>query len=144
MSSASARGPGQHDRRVLTLVVDHGNDAPGIARGAISAFCETREVPELALATVKLLVSEVVTNAVTHPDVEPPANVRLVARVEADIIRVEVTDQGNGFQPATPSNPTLNGPGYGLFLLDKQAVRWGVDDVGGNRVWFEVALDYGD
>lgn len=140
----SARSPGQDDRPVLTLVIERSKDAPAVARTAISAFCESRDVPESVLTTVTLLVSEVVTNAVTHPAAEGPANVRLFARVEADIIRVEVTDNGNGFEPTTPRDPALSGSGYGLFLLDKQAASWGVDDFDGNRVWFEVALGEDD
>ncbi len=125
------------------MVVEQSNSAPALARAAISAFCENRDVPESVVATVKLLVSEVVTNAVTHPDVEPPANVRLLARVDPEVIRVEVTDNGGGFEPL-PRDPSRTGSGFGLFLVDKEAVRWGVDEVGGNRVWFEVALNRDD
>ena len=144
MSSTSARPSGRDDRPVLALVIEQSDDAPAVARTAISAFCETRDVPEAIAATVRLLVSEVVTNAVTHPGLESPANVRLFARASAGIMRVEVTDRGNGFEATTPPDPSLGGSGYGLFLVDRQASRWGVDDVGGNRVWFEVALDRGD
>jgi anti-sigma regulatory factor (Ser/Thr protein kinase) len=140
MSSTPARPRPREDKPVLTLVVEQNNSAPALARAAISAFCETREVPERVLTTVKLLVSELVTNAVTHPDVEVPANVRLLARVEPEIIRVEVIDDGSGFEPI-PGDPLRTGSGFGLFLVDKEAVRWGMDEVGGNRVWFEVALN---
>jgi anti-sigma regulatory factor (Ser/Thr protein kinase) len=143
MSSTPARPQHREDSSALTLVVEQNNSAPALARAAISAFCENRDVPEPVLATVKLLVSEVVTNAVTHPDVEPPANVRLLARLELDVIRVEVTDDGSGFDPV-PRDPSRTGSGFGLFLVDKESVRWGVDDIGGNRVWFEVALDKDD
>lgn len=127
----------------MTLIVEQNTDAPALARAAVSAFCETRDVPEQTLSTLKLLVSEVVTNAVTHPDVDRPANVRLLARVNQQIIRVEVTDDGSGFDP-TPRNPSESGSGFGLFLLDKEAIRWGVDGIGGNRVWFEMALGKDD
>jgi anti-sigma regulatory factor (Ser/Thr protein kinase) len=143
MSSTPARPQPREDNSALTLVVEQNNSAPALARAAISAFCENRAIPLAVLATVKLLVSEVVTNAVTHPDVEPPANVRLVARLEPDVIRVEVTDDGSGFDPV-PHDPSRSGSGFGLFLVDKEAVRWGVDEIGGNRVWFEVALDNDD
>ena len=143
MSSTPARPPPRGDKPLLTLVVEQNNSAPALARAAIAAFCETRDVPERALATVKLLVSELVTNAVTHPDLEGPANVRLLARVEPEVIRVEVTDNGGGFDPI-PRDPSRTGSGFGLFLVDKESVRWGVDKIGGTRVWFEVALDKAD
>lgn len=143
MNSGAGVQPGQEDSPLLALVIEQGDDAPAVARTAISAFCETRDIPESISATVTLLVSEVVTNAVTHPDVQRPASVRLFARAEAGIIRVEVIDRGNGFEPTIRPDPSLSGSGYGLFLLDRQALRWGVDDIGGNRVWFEVALEEG-
>ena len=143
MSSTPARPRPREDKPDLTLVVEQNNSAPALARAAISAFCENRDVPESALATVKLLVSEVVTNAVTHPDLDGPANVRLLARVEPEIIRVEVIDNGSGFEPI-PRDPSRTGSGFGLFLVDKEAARWGVDEIGGNRVWFEVALEKND
>jgi anti-sigma regulatory factor (Ser/Thr protein kinase) len=140
MNSTPARPRPREDKPILTLVVEQNDSAPALARAAISAFCETREVPERVLTTVKLLVSELVTNAVTHPDMEAPANVRLLARVEPEIIRVEVIDDGSGFEPIS-GDPLHTGSGFGLFLVDKEAVRWGMDEVGGNRVWFEVALN---
>lgn len=141
MSSTSERPSGQEDKPVLTLAIERSNDAPAVARTAIMAFCETRDIPESVLPSVKLLVSELVTNAVTHPDAEASANVRLFARVEPGVLRVEVTDDGSGFERTSPPDPSLSGSGYGLFLLDKEAARWGVDNFDGNRVWFEVTLD---
>ena len=143
MNSRPTEHQSREEKPVLTLIVEQNNDAPALARAAVSAFCETRDIPEDTLATLKLLVSEVVTNAVTHPDVDRPANVRLLARVDQGIIRVEVIDDGSGFDPA-PRKASQSGSGFGLFLVDNEAVRWGVDELGGNRVWFEVALDKHD
>jgi anti-sigma regulatory factor (Ser/Thr protein kinase) len=143
MNSRAAQQQPREGKPVLTLIVEQNNDAPALARAAVSAFCETRDVPEQTLATLKLLVSEVVTNAVTHPDMDRPANVRLLARVDQDIIRVEVTDDGSDFG-AAPPEASEGESGFGLFLVDKEAIRWGVDEIGGNRVWFEVPLDKDD
>jgi anti-sigma regulatory factor (Ser/Thr protein kinase) len=143
MSSADIEPERRDDRSVLSLVLEQNKQAPALARAAISAFCENRDVPETTLATVTLLVSEVVTNAVTHPDVEQPTNVRLLVRLEPQIIRVEVTDDGSGFE-ARPRDPSETGSGFGLSLLEHEAVRWGVDKNRGSRVWFEVALDKHD
>ena len=143
MNSRAAQQQPREGKPVLTLIVEQNNDAPALARAAVSAFCETRDVPEQTLATLKLLVSEVVTNAVTHPDLDRPANVRLLARVDQGIIRVEVIDDGSGFG-AAPREASEGESGIGLFLVDKEAIRWGVDEIGGNRVWFEVPLDKDD
>jgi anti-sigma regulatory factor (Ser/Thr protein kinase) len=143
MNSRAAQQQPRKDKPVLTLIVEQNNDAPALARAAVSAFCETRAVPEQTLATLKLLVSEVVTNAVTHANLDRPANIRLLARVDQDIIRVEVTDDGSGFD-ARQQDRSEGESGFGLFLVDKEAIRWGVDEIGGSRVWFEVRLDKDD
>jgi anti-sigma regulatory factor (Ser/Thr protein kinase) len=85
-----------------------------------------------------LLVSEIVTNAVIHPDVKPSARVRVRARVTRGIIRVEIKDQGSGFTPR-PRDASRSQGGYGLYLLDDEALRWGVRQHDGNTVWFEVS-----
>jgi anti-sigma regulatory factor (Ser/Thr protein kinase) len=91
------------------------------------------------LATLMLLVSELVSNAVVHSDAPPSSDILLCARLlDENTIRVEVTDRGSGFTP-TDRDPERRGGGYGLYLVDKQATRWGVDRHDGTRVWFEMS-----
>ena len=90
------------------------------------------------LALLNLLVSEVVTNAIVHAPVKPSAKIRLSARIGEDVTRVEVTDPGTGFSPR-PRDPARRDGGYGLYLLELQANRWGVDGRDGTTVWFELA-----
>lgn len=90
-----------HDTPGLHLELEPGPSAPAEARAAIAAFSETHGLDIDTLATVMLLVSELVTNAVLHPDVDPPAEISLLARLAGTMIRVEITDQGAGFTPAT-------------------------------------------
>jgi len=83
--------------------------------------------------TLRLLVSEVVTNAVRHGDGASP--VELHARWNAEV-RVEVCDHGSGFTPH-PRRGALDEPGgFGLYLVGRLADRWGVETNGGTRVWF--------
>ena len=123
----------------LQLALAPTQQAPSLARAAIARLTDTRLIDTPTLATLTLLVSELVTNAVIHPDVEPPGDIRLVARHCRGVLRVEVTDCGSGFTPR-PRDPGAAHRGYGLFLLDKEATRWGVDRLGGTTVWFELAL----
>jgi anti-sigma regulatory factor (Ser/Thr protein kinase) len=90
------------------------------------------------MATLTLLISEVVTNAVIHPDIDPPGPIGLSARIEQDTIRVEVTDEGPGFNPQ-PRDPDRLQGGYGLYLVDKEALRWGVERTPKTTVWFELS-----
>jgi anti-sigma regulatory factor (Ser/Thr protein kinase) len=138
MTSVS-RGSGcEHDAFVLELERDQA--APSLARAAVNDFCEDRAVSPDAIPTVMLLVSEMVTNAVIHPDVDPPGTVRIHARISKAGIRVEVSDQGKGFTPRPPDPRPLGG-GFGLYLLEKEAARWGVEQTPYTTVWFELALE---
>ena len=81
-----------------------------------------------------LLVSELVTNAVRHARGER-FEVRLAVRPE--LVRLEVEDEGPGFEPLI--RPTEDGTGgYGLYIVDRIADRWGVERDAGGRIWLEV------
>ena len=137
--SASSPTPPHDEREVLRLALEQNRQAPGLARAAITGFSEDRDIDAATRATLRLLVSEVVTNAVIHPDLEPPGDIHLCARIASGMIRVEVTDEGTGFTPQ-PRDPERSERGYGLFLLDNQAANWGVHQQDGNTVWFELSV----
>jgi anti-sigma regulatory factor (Ser/Thr protein kinase) len=126
-----------HDAPVLRLSLQPGPDAASAARAAIAEFSENHGLDTETLATTMLLVSELVTNAVRHADVEPPDDISLLARLAHAVIRVEITDRGSGFAPQARDPRRIDG-GYGLYLLDKAAARWGVEHRDGTTVWFEV------
>lgn len=137
-----SRAPSQthpDESPVLALDLQTNREAPSVARAAIAGFSEDRDLGESTLATLTLLVSELVTNAVIHPEVDAPGDIQLRARFAGDIIRVEVTDGGDGFEPR-PRDPTRSDRGYGLYLLEQQAERWGVERADGTTVWFELSL----
>ena len=138
MSISSQTQP--HDEQsVLELELEQNREAPSLARAAIVGFSENRDLDAATLATLTLLVSEVVTNAVIHPEVEPPGAIGLSARFVGGSIRVEVTDEGNGFTPE-PRDPAKSDRGYGLYLLERQASAWGVERRTVNTVWFELSV----
>lgn len=127
------------DQRGLQLALRQNREAPSLARAAIAGFSEDRDMDAATLATLTLLVSEVVTNAVIHPNLESPGDIQLSARIAGGMIRVEVTDEGSGFTPK-PRDPAQSDRGYGLYLLEQQATSWGVEQQTGNTVWFELAV----
>ena len=73
-----------------------------------------------------------------HSKADPEAPVELLATFGEEAIRVTVTDAGDGFTPQ-PRDPARTHDGYGLYLLEKVAERWGVESRGDTRVWFELA-----
>lgn len=106
--------------------------APGEARRFVRDLLGTTAAD--LLATVELLVSELVTNAVVHAVSKPELAVRLAPRT----VRVEVFDDA----PLLPHRRTpdaLKPGGRGLVLLDQLSSRWGIDaHDDGKVVWFEV------
>ncbi|HWL90511.1 MAG TPA: ATP-binding protein [Actinomycetota bacterium] len=100
-----------------------------------------RAVSGKVLEDATLLVSELVTNAVRHaPRAGSPA-VELRVKVDQERVRVVVSDPGGGFV-AAPRLPTAaESSGWGLYLVDRIADRWGVISTGRNEVWFEIDVD---
>jgi anti-sigma regulatory factor (Ser/Thr protein kinase) len=104
------------------------------------------------LADVRLLISELVTNAIRHGRLDPDDCIDLHVDIEDEEIRVEVQDPGRGFDPAAiPTLRSSNGDalpdwppaesGWGLLLLRRIASRWGIERGDHTRVWFEMDLE---
>ena len=96
------------------------------------------EVDAGTLADAKLLVSELIANAVEH--VREPGPVGFVVAVRDGALRVEVRDAGPGFvpRPRHPGSPLSSG--WGLHFVERLASRWAADRDRGGRVWFEIDL----
>ena len=92
------------------------------------------------LPSLKLLVSELVTNSILHGDAGPDDPVRLDIETEGGRVRVEVTDLGPGFEPGLAESVRAPEGGFGLAIVERLASRWGTSN-GGRCVWFEIKLD---
>ena len=104
------------------------------ARRVIDDTLSRAAVSEETLFCVRLLTTELVTNAVRHARSE----VELVIMRRDSRIRVEVSDDST--RPPVPpvgDTPTRH---RGLHLLEDLSEKWGVDVGldGGKVVWFEV------
>ena len=95
-------------------------------------------VPGDMLDNARLLISELVTNAVLHGGARAGGDVRVRILTTAQSIRFEVCDGGRGFQAEHPHLEQDQIGGWGLYLVDQLADRWGVDTEGGCMVWFEL------
>ncbi|MGH2833932.1 MAG: ATP-binding protein [Solirubrobacteraceae bacterium] len=126
--------------RAIELDLPTCPEAPAIARAAINGLCQNLNLPESQLESLRLLVSELVTNAVKHSEAPSEATIGLRICLRAEGVRVAVIDQGHGFIPG-PCDPPHSGGGYGLYLVKRIAARWGVDEANGTRVWFELPLN---
>ena len=107
------------------------------ARRALDALPPTG-FPDGRLRDVRLLISELVTNAVRHAKLAPGDRIRLIVDVDGSALRVEVHDPGGGFVPREPAPDPERPSGWGLYLVAELADRWGVDSGDATLVWFEV------
>ena len=83
---------------------------------------------------VKVIVSELVTNAIKHGPDEP---ITLRIWRDGEAIRGEIQDEGNGKVEIWRENERGSRGGYGLPIVDAMSDRWGVYD-GNTTVWFEL------
>jgi anti-sigma regulatory factor (Ser/Thr protein kinase) len=109
---------------------------PGAARVAVGE--NGLSVPPRVLPDLQLLVSELVTNGVRHADLAPGQRIELRVQVAAGRVRVEVEDPGPGFRPRPRRSGDRRDDGWGLYLVEHIADRWGVIDGPPSIVWFEM------
>ena len=108
------------------------------ARLALSDIDEM--VDETQAFDVRLLVSELVTNSVQHARVSADDSITLEVSISDATVRIQVKDQGPGFERPKVAPPPDADAGWGLFLVEQLADSWGVDTPE-RAVWFEIARD---
>ena len=113
-------------------------DSVGRARDAVGQL--ESELSARRMGDLRLLVSEVVTNSIRHAGMQASDVIRLRFSTSGGSLRVEVADNGKGFEPE-PRGPDLSRPGgWGLYLVEQLAERWGVETGARTLVWFELKL----
>lgn len=83
---------------------------------------------------IELLVSELVTNAITHAS----SDAEVAVILHRDVIRVEVADTSTTPPQLREASPE-DASGRGLALVEQLSSAWGIDISGtGKVIWFEV------
>jgi anti-sigma regulatory factor (Ser/Thr protein kinase) len=94
----------------------------------------------------ELLVSELVTNSIRHAELAERDSIEIKLDASDEAVLVEVADCGQGFRGPHPG-PSVRAAqmaepertsGWGLFLVERIASRWGIVEAGETRVWFEL------
>jgi anti-sigma regulatory factor (Ser/Thr protein kinase) len=122
----------------LSVRFARGPTAASAARNALAALEERLETS--ILDDIRLLVSELVTNAIRHADAAAGGQVGVDVSISGPRVHVEVADPGAGFDPTPRAEEMTKPGGWGLYLVDRIADRWGVVTNQMNRVWFELDL----
>jgi anti-sigma regulatory factor (Ser/Thr protein kinase) len=99
------------------------------------------EFPAEIVERAQLLVSELISNSLVHAERHKDDSILLDVQVDPDAVHVEVTDQGPGFEPKISTPTMYQHSGWGLYIVDTVADRWGVRRHDSNvSVWFELDL----
>jgi anti-sigma regulatory factor (Ser/Thr protein kinase) len=118
----------------ISLRVRGGPEAAARARRALSKLRADIDPP--LMETLRLLVTELVSNSVRHARADTVILKVLVGRT---VVLTEVTDEGPGFDPEDAGKRGADDSGWGLFLVERLAQRWGVTQQDqATKVWFEL------
>jgi two-component sensor histidine kinase len=108
------------------------------ARSARRWLHSSGVVPSELADAADLVVSELVTNSVTHSGLERPDVVRVHVASFPGGVAGEVIDEGHGMGV----DPPQGGRSMGLRIVDGTVTRWGHTDHP-TRVWFELTVSGG-
>ncbi len=133
------RGVERQGPNGLRMRLGSGPDAAADARRAIGQLRADLDPP--LMETLRLLVTELVTNSVRHTDCD---SLTLRVAVGKSAVLTEVADDGPVFDVQSLEVDDAashdDDGGWGLFLVQRLSRDWGVrEDGASKRVWFELA-----
>ena len=104
---------------------------------------EGMELPDQVIWEGSLLTTELVTNSIRHAGLGPDDYIDVAVAWSGTVLRVVVHDSGSAGPPseivAGSIRPSPGGQsGWGLYLVDKIATRWGTNFEGSAGFWFEL------
>lgn len=106
---------------------------------AVRRSLEALAIPPELMDDAKLLVTELVGNSIKHSSREGDEEIRIIAEWTGTRLRVSVRDRPRTHSPpsvAATIRPAAGAEsGWGLFIVDRIASRWGTDEMG---YWFEL------
>jgi hypothetical protein len=85
----------------------------------------------------ELLVAELVTASVKRAMADGLHAINISLRAEAGVVRVDVSDPLGDLRAEVPAQPD-DVTGFGFYLVDKIADRWGMTGGDAPGLWFEL------
>jgi hypothetical protein len=111
-------------------------DSARRAREHLEPFREALD--ETTFFDLRLLVSELIAEALNAQSEIDDARVELRAKLRHGHVRVEVAEDGEAFR-LPPRRPKPGEVGWGIYLVTQLSRRWGLRcGPGGSAVWLEV------
>ena len=108
--------------------------------GRIRRALEGLGLSEMTLRDAVLLTTELASNSVRHAGLDPDDLIEVHVDRYAGRLRVTVRDGGSWVPPDGVAGSIRPAPGnesgWGLYLVERLAARWGTHRNGG--VWFEL------
>jgi two-component sensor histidine kinase len=133
-----ARGPARHPLEAVNLVFDLTRSVTAPAQARRVAARLAADLRPDTFAALRIVVSELVSNAVKYGP-GSPIHVEIVVLAPGHV-RGEVADRGSAGTPAAgpriDAQPGAHG-GFGLRMVDRLTTSWGVRP-GSSHVWFEL------
>ncbi|MFG2982707.1 SpoIIE family protein phosphatase [Streptomyces sp. NPDC048258] len=129
--------PGRPARRTMLTVAQAEPERIAGARRQIRELLHDWADPEQVDSAV-LMVSEMVTNVLTHTDGDALLVAEAVGELGGRRLRIEVADSSDEL-PHKRHPGEMASSGRGVLLMEMLADTWGVDPRGeGKSIWFEV------
>lgn len=115
-------------------------DAPSAARQALKGALERQGLPVAVLGRLLLIVSEIVTTALTRPVLAPDEPLHLSMEIDERRVRIEVRDH-RARRRSLEGRFTRSQHGMSFVILDRLSDRWGlVRGPDRSEAWSEVDL----
>jgi serine/threonine-protein kinase RsbW len=142
MTSAAAAIDSQADGRTVRLTIPARAEYITLGRLALTGISRLGPFSDELLADLKLALTEATSNSVRHAYTDDtPGVVEIVYELHPDSLTIEVTDDGEGFDPAeadgAPETLTEGGLGIAIIRAIADEVEIGAQPSGkGSRLRF--------
>ena len=133
----------------ITLTIPAKAEYITLGRLALTGIARLRDEPfsQEALGDLKLALTEACTNSVRHAYADGDGTVEILYELHADRLVVEVSDRGEGFEPASHRGRALGGDeleegGLGIAIIEALADEFEIRErpEGGSHLRFVKRL----
>jgi len=135
---ANGVSPEAWSRQRLDLHVRASSKSLHEVRGSLASLA----IPPELLDDARVLLSELVGNSIRHSGLQADEYVHITAEWSEARLRIAVHDRPRSAAPPPVAGSIRPRPGaesgWGLFIVDRLASRWGTDGTG---YWFELDGD---